>query len=344
MGVIDLERNNLGICLIGAGRAGMIHGRNFMNMVPGARIIAVADPFEQACLSACAELGIDRYYLDYKEALACSDIDGVIVVSPTKYHRDIVVDAANAKKHILCEKPMAMNEKECDDMIEAAEKNGVNLQVAFMRRFDESFMEAKKAIDTGAIGEIVQIRSITRGPSKPQEWMYDIDKSNGPLAEVNSHDIDCIRWLAGSELEHVYAVAGNYRNREAAQQWPDFYDNVVLTGRFKNGITATIEGAQYVKYGYDARVEILGTEGMIQIGKQDAYGYKVVNKHSGTHTPFVSSWTVLFKDAYLAEDIHFAECIKNNTKPRVTGVDGKMAVKIVNAGNRSIKESTIVKL
>lgn len=334
----------ISVCLIGAGRAGMIHGRNYMNMVPGAQIIAVADPFEQACKAACEELQIDRYYLDYKEALKEQDIDAVIVVSPTKYHRDIVVDATNAKKHILCEKPMAMNERECDDMIEAAERNGVLLQLGFMRRFDESFIEAKKAIDSGAIGEVVQIRSLTRGPSKPQEWMYDIQKSNGPLAEVNSHDIDCIRWLAGSELEHVYAVAGNYRNKEIAAQWPDFYDNVVLTGRFLNGVTATIEGAQYVKFGYDARVEILGTEGMILIGRPDAYGYIVVNKQSGTHTPFVASWTKLFKEAYLAEDIHFAQCIETNTQPRVTGYDGKMAVRIVNAGNKSIKEGTIVKL
>lgn len=336
--------NTVNICLIGAGRAGMIHARNFRNAVPQGRVVAVADPFEEACKKSCAELGIDRYYLDYNEVFRQADIQAVVVATPTKYHCDIVKKAAAAGMHILCEKPMAMNVQECEEMIEAAEKNGVNLQIGFMRRFDANFIAAKQAIDRGEIGEIVQIRSLTRGPSKPQEWMYDIEKSNGPLAEVNSHDIDCIRWLAGSDLEHVYALAGNYRNREIAAEWPAFYDNVVLTGRFKNGVIATIEGAQYVKYGYDARVEVLGTDGVIHIGKQDAFAFQVVNKAAGIHTPFVTSWTELFSQAYVNEDIDFIECVLQGKKPRVTGIDGKAAVAIVNAGNRSIRTGETVKL
>jgi predicted dehydrogenase len=336
--------SQINVCLIGAGRAGMIHALNFKNRVNGGRIAAVADPVESACQRAHEALEIDKHYTDYRKALEQEDINAVVVASPTKFHKEIVVNAACAGKHILCEKPMAIDEAECDEMIEAAERNGVILQLAFMRRFDASFMEAKKAIDSGAIGDIVHIRSLTRGPSKPHEWMYDIEKSNGPLAEVSSHDIDCIRWLAGSELKEIYAVAGNYRNREIADTWPDFYDNVVMTGRFANGVLATIEGAQYVKYGYDARVEVLGTDGVIHIGKQDAYGFKIINKDNGSHTPFISSWSELFKQAYLAEDIHFTDCVRTGKTPRVTGLDGKMAVCIVNAGNRSIKENRIIQL
>lgn len=322
----------------------MIHARNFKSKVPNARIIAVADPFKQACEQACEELGIDRYYLDYKEGLKQDDINAVVVVSPTNFHKDIVVDCANAGKHILCEKPMAMTVSECDAMIEAAARNNIKLQIGFMRRFDESFQKAKEAIDSGAIGEIVHIRSLTRGPSKPKEWMYDIEASNGPLAEVNSHDIDCVRWLAGSDIESLYAIAGNYRNREIADKYPDFYDNVVMTGTFKNGVQFTIEGAQYARYGYDARVEVLGTKGVVHIGRTDAQHYKVVNDETGTSTPFITSWTALFKDAYLEEDIQFIECILNDTTPKVTGQDGKMAVAVVKAGNRSIKEKSIIRL
>jgi myo-inositol 2-dehydrogenase/D-chiro-inositol 1-dehydrogenase/scyllo-inositol 2-dehydrogenase (NAD+) len=229
-------------------------------------------------------------------------------------------------------------------MISAAKKNNVKLQVGFMRRFDESFQKAKEAIQSGAIGDIVHIRSLTRGPSKPQKWMYDIEISNGPLAEVNSHDIDCVRWLAESDIESLYAIAGNYRNKEIAADYPDFYDNVVMSGTFKNGIQFTIEGAQYVGYGYDARVEVLGTKGVVFIGRTDAYHLKVVSEVSGTNTPFITSWTTLFKDAYLEEDIRFIECILSDTAPKVTGEDGKMAVAVVKAGNRSIKEKAIIKL
>ena len=343
MKVVTMEKT-VNVCLIGAGRAGMIHARNFKSRVPNARIIAVADPYKDACLTACDELEIDRYYTDYKEVLKQDDIHAVVVVSPTKFHKDIVVDCANAGKHILCEKPMAMTVQECDDMNEAASKNNVKLQVGFMRRFDESFQKAKEAIASGAIGEIVHIRSLTRGPSKPREWMYDIEISNGPLAEVNSHDIDCVRWLAESDIESLYAIAGNYRNREIAEAYPDFYDNVVMTGTFKNGIQFTIEGAQYVGYGYDARVEVLGTKGVVFIGRTDAYHLKIVSEANGTNTPFITSWTTLFKDAYLEEDIQFIQCIINDTVPKVTGEDGKMAVAVVKAGNRSIKEKAIIRL
>lgn len=332
------------VCLIGAGRAGMIHGNNFKSRVPNAKIVAVVDPFEEACVKACEELEINRYYTDYHEMLRHDDIHAVIVVSPTKFHRDIVVDCANAGKHILCEKPMAMTVEECEAMNVAAQKNRVKLQVGFMRRFDESFQKAKAEIKSGAIGEIVHIRSLTRGPSKPREWMYDIEISNGPLAEVNSHDIDCVRWLAESEIESLYAIAGNYRNKEVAAAYPDFYDNVVMTGTFRNGIQFTIEGAQYVGYGYDARVEVLGTKGVVFIGRTDAYHYQVVRENAGTQTPFISSWTTLFKDAYLEEDVQFVRCILEDTAPAVTGEDGMMAVAAVKAGNRSIKEKTIVKL
>lgn len=334
----------INVCLIGAGRAGMIHARNFKSKVPGALITAVVDPSEQACQAACEELEINRYYLDYQEALKQDDIDAVVVVSPTKFHRDIVVNAARAGKHILCEKPMAMTVDECDDMIKAAASSNVKLQIGFMRRFDESFQKAKEAIDSGAIGDVVHIRSLTRGPSKPREWMYDIEISNGPLAEVNSHDIDCVRWLAESDIDSLYAIAGNYRNREIAEQYPDFYDNVVMSGTFENGIQFTIEGAQYAKYGYDARVEVLGTKGVIFIGRTDAYHLKIVSEEQGTSTPFITSWTTLFKDAYLEEDIQFVQAILDDTTPKVTGEDGKKAVAVVKAGNRSIKEKIIIKL
>ena len=325
------------VCVIGSGRAGMIHARNFNRSVPGARMVAVVDPFEEAAKSACSELGITTYYLDYREALASSDIDAVVVVTPTAYHRDIVVEAAAAGKHILCEKPMAMSETECQDMITASEQAHVKLQLAFMRRFDASFLYAKERVDSGEIGEVVSVKSLTHGPSTPRPWMYDIAKSNGPLAEVSSHDIDALHWYAGSYIKEVYAIAGNYRCPDAAAEFPDFYDTVLMTCRFRNGVQGLVDGAQGVQYGYDSRVEILGTKGVIHVGKQQNYHVETVSPH-GNNTPFVKSWQNLFMEAYLNEDQHFVECIRKDTRPRVTGQDGLEAVKVVNAGNASIRE------
>ena len=104
--------------------------------------------------------------------------------------------------------------------------------------------------------------SNTRGPSIPKPWMYDIKKSNGPLAEVNSHDIDTMRWFTGSEFQTLYAVGGNYRCPDARTEFPDFYDNVVLAASFANGMQGILDGAQGVGYAYDAKVEVLGTKGL----------------------------------------------------------------------------------
>lgn len=339
-----MKNGKVQICLIGAGRAGMIHAKNFRASIPEAQLAVVVDPVEAAAEAACRELEIERRYTDYKLALEDDTIDGVIVVTPTKYHCEIVEAAAKAGKHILCEKPMAMTEEECLRMESAARTYGVKLQLAFMRRFDASFLEAKKIVDSGEIGDVVMVRSNTRGPSIPKPWMYDISKSNGPLAEVNSHDIDTLRWFTGSEFSTVHAIGGNFRCPDAKREYPDFYDNVVLIGSFQNGMQGMIDGAQGVLYGYDARVEILGTKGCIFLGKTQERALWVCTPDMKRRDEFTNSWRFLFKDAYLEEDRAFVRCILENEEPSVTGVDGRMAVKIVNAGNRSIRTGEIVKL
>lgn len=340
-----MQAADIGVCVIGSGRAGMIHAVNFAKNVPGARIAAMVDPDRETLDSACARLGGVPGYASHTQALEDKAVDALVVVSPTKFHRDIVLDAAHAGKHVLCEKPMAMTVDECDDMIEAANKNNVILQIGFMRRFDAGFMRAKRIVEEGEIGDVVMVRSNTRGPSVPQPWMYDIKKSNGPLAEVNSHDIDTLRWFAESEFKTIYAVGGNYRCPDARAEFPDFYDNVIVAATFANNIQGMMDGAQGVGYAYDARVEILGTKGCIFIGKlnDEAVMTCTAETKSG-RTPLVDSWRTLFKTAYLNENIAFIDSIRTGAPPRVSGHDGKMAVKVVNAGNTSIAEKRIVTL
>lgn len=325
----------LGICLIGAGRAGMIHARNYVNKVSGAHMESVADVMPGVAESAAGELGISKYYINYREAIRDPEVDAVVVVSPTNLHKEIVLDCAQAGKHIFCEKPMAMSTEECMEMIKACEKYKVKLQIGFMRRHDRSYKAAKEKLLAGEIGDLVMIRSCTRGPSKPREWMYDIKKSNGILAEVNSHDIDTVRWMADSNIKTMHVTAGNYRNKEVRETYPDYYDNVIMMGTMENGVQYVIDGAVYVKYGYDAQVELLGTKGAIRLSKSEANNVITINQN-GMERPFIHSWGELFEEAYLAEDISFVKAILENTEPAVTGMDGLKAVQAVEAGNAMI--------
>jgi len=235
-----------------------------------------------------------------------------------------------------------MNREECQTMIEAAKANGVNLQIGFMRRFDANFRRAKELVDSGAIGQVVTVTSLTHGPSTPQEWMYDIGKSNGPLAEVNSHDIDTLRWFTGSDAESLYAIAGNFRCENARASYPDFYDTVLMNVRMKNGMLGNIDGAQGVQYGYDARVDIVGTEGHIQIGGLAGSTTLLYSKDKQFRGDTVKSWRNLFYEAYVNEDISFVESIREGKPPEVSGTDGMAAVDIVRAGNESIRTGQII--
>jgi len=340
-----MSKDQTGIAVFGAGRAGMIHAVNFRKSVPGAKLIAVVDPVQAAREAAIKSLDIKKAYALPEEAFSDEEIDAIVVVVPTAFHKDIVVGAAAAGKHILCEKPMAMTENECEEMIAAASAAGVKLQIGFMRRFDAGYRKAKETVLSGAIGDVVMVRSNTRGPSIPQPWMYDIKKSNGPLAEVNSHDIDTLRWFTDSEFKTVYAIGGNFRCPDAKADWLDFYDNVIVSATFANGAQGAIDGAQGVGYAYDARTEVLGTKGCVFIGRLNDESVITCTADGKTGSyPLVRSWRQLFEPAYLAEDIAFVDCIKNDTEPEVTGYDGLMAVKVVNAGNKSIVEKRIVEL
>lgn len=335
--------NCVGIAVIGLGRAGLIHARNFASGVSGARLVALVDPVPAALAQASTDLGVDRQYSSVREAVSDPRVDAVVIATPTVEHCRIAVAASRAGKHVFCEKPMAMNADECREMISAADAAGVRLQIGFMRRFDRSFLLAKERIERGEIGRVVQVKSLTHGPSTPKPWMYDIRKSNGPLAEVNSHDIDTLRWFTQSEFKTLYALAGNYRCDEARDEFPDFYDNVLMTSSFDNGMQGMISGAQGAMYGYDARVEILGTQGMMFVGHLDDSSV-VSCTVAGLSRPVVRSWTDLFLDAYRAEDEDFVQCIREGRAPRAGGLDGLKAVQVVNAGNESIRTGKLVTL
>ncbi len=334
----------IGICVIGSGRAGLIHARNFARGVPGARLAALVDPQAEALTEAGRELGVNRLYANYRQALEDREVQAVVVVTPTKFHRDAVIAAARAGKHILCEKPMAMTVEECQAMNQAVAEAGVVLQLGFMRRFDAGFQAAREAIDRGDIGPVVQVKSLTHGPSVPQPWMYDLRASNGPLAEVNSHDIDTLRWYTGSDFQEVYAVAGNYRCPEARERFPDFYDNVSMVARFRNGMQGFIGGAVAVGYGYDSRVEVLGTKGLLFVGRQEHHATLTCTPEGRMVRAFVKSWRNLFMEAYAEEDREFVRAVAEGRPPHPNGRDGMMAVQVVEAGNRSIREGRPVSL
>ena len=206
--------NELRLLVVGAGRAGALHAANLSQNTPRAGVIGVVDSDADRAGALAAEVGAGHSGASLDEALAVLECDAVVITTPTFLHRDLAVLAARAGRHVFCEKPMALDTAECDQMIDAAAEAGVTLQIGFMRRFQPEFAEARRRIAAGDIGEPMVVKSLTRGPGLPPPWAWSLERSNGLLAEVNSHDFDCVRWLAGSDITRVYAEVSNLKGAE----------------------------------------------------------------------------------------------------------------------------------
>jgi myo-inositol 2-dehydrogenase/D-chiro-inositol 1-dehydrogenase/scyllo-inositol 2-dehydrogenase (NAD+) len=271
--------------------------------------------------------------------------DAVVISTPTFTHAELAVAAAQAGRHVLCEKPMALDERECEAMIAAAREAGVVLQIGFMRRFQPEFAEARRRIAAGDIGEPMVLKSLTRGPGLPPQWAWEIERSNGMLAEVNSHDFDSVRWLAGSDIVRVYAETANRKGEARGVRAEGFYDNAVVALRFASGAIGTIDGTCPADYGYDARMEVVGSEGLLVIG--DVRGQALLelrDRDHGVVTPTHRTWPDRFEAGYRAQMRAFLEAARAGAEPAVSGEDGLAAVRAVRAANRSWREQAPVTL
>ena len=334
------QMDEIRFCLIGAGRAGLVHAKNVVHNIKQASLTAIVDSSRDVLKERGEELGVGSLYTNLDDALSEDEFDAVIVVTPTFTHRDIVVKCAEAKKHVFCEKPMAIHVRDAEEMSRAAERSGVKLQIGFMRRFDPPFLQAKEIIESGKLGEPMIIKSVGRGPGLPPPWTYDVKESNGLLGEVNSHDFDSTRWLAGGEYDRVFAEASNRKTKDLLKEHPDFYDNAVVTVRFKNGVIGTIDGTCPADYGYDARTEIVLTGGLLSIGETKGEAFFSCDKKGVIRENAHRSWKNRFKDAYLDEMRSFIRSVLEDKPTIVTGKDGQAAVAAVVAANRSIREGT----
>jgi myo-inositol 2-dehydrogenase/D-chiro-inositol 1-dehydrogenase/scyllo-inositol 2-dehydrogenase (NAD+) len=337
--------NSIRVCLVGAGRVAKVHANSLVNHVPNGVLIAIVDPNTEVLAATSEQFGIDRRYTSLQDALEDESFEAVVITTPTFTHAELAITASNAGKHILLEKPMALNLEECDQIINAAKTNGVLLQLAFMRRFDPEFSAAAERIAAGEIGRPMLVKSLTHGPGLPPAWARDLKTSNGNLAEVNSHDWDCVRWLMGSNYKRVYVEVANFKGKARNIDTENYYDNALANIQFENGGLGSISSICPCDYGYDARVEIVGEKGIMQIGELKGQAIVVcTNRDQGLITPIYRTWPQRFEWAYIREMEHFIECIRSGKQPNVTGDDGRWAVAGVLAATKSFLEERPVYL
>lgn len=334
------QKNHLHFGVIGAGRIGKLHAENLATRVPGVKVAAIADVNLKAAQDLADSLQIPAAEEDYHTLLSDPGIDAVVICSSTDTHAKIVVEAAEAGKHIFCEKPIDLGLDKIDSALEAVEKTGVKLQIGFNRRFDPNFRKARWMVAEGKIGTLHVLRITSRDPAPPP--LSYISVSGGMFLDMTIHDFDMARYLTGSEVEEVYAVAGVMVDPAIGDAGD--VDTAIITLRFANGAIGTIDNSRQAVYGYDQRVEVFGSKGMIQAHNntpdQDVY-FDAEGVHSAKPLYF---FLERYRESYVVEMKEFAQSIQENTSPPVTGIDGRIPVVMGMAARKSYLEHRPVRL
>ncbi|HET9874069.1 MAG TPA: Gfo/Idh/MocA family oxidoreductase [Propionibacteriaceae bacterium] len=327
-----MDRSNITVGLIGAGRIGTSHARVIAERVPGVTLACVADPRPEAA-RALADNVRARAVSNPAELLEDPDIDAVVIAASSEAHTDLIVAAAEAGKAVFCEKPAAMTLADADRAVGAAEAAGVALQVGFNRRFARDFRAAHDAISAGAIGTPQLMRSLTRDPGLANPagvppWTI--------FLQTLIHDFDTLLWLnPRAEAVEVYATA----DALVAPGFKDagLLDTAVVVITFDNGARAVAEASFSARYGYDVRGEVFGSEGMVSAG-DGAQTSMVLRNTSGLHQETARSDVELLLDAYTAEFEEFAAAIREQRDPYVTGKDARRALAIALACIDSVQK------
>jgi predicted dehydrogenase len=333
------------ICMVGAGRVGRLHTGNLVRRVGDrAEVTAICDPGVAVAQELADDFGVTAVYPSLAEALRGQAFDGVVITTPTFTHRDEAVLALEAGLHVHLEKPMAMNLAECRDITAAATASGRTVQLGFMRRFDVDFVAAADQLRGGELGDPMIIKSLTHGPGLPPAWANDIRTSNGMLAEVNSHDLDTVSWFAGSDPVDISVRVANFKGAERGATAPHFYDTVVATITFASGALAVVTGVCPADYGYDSRVEVITTHGLLQVGDTGPGGLTTVLAGTGdAGRALYRSWRDRFAEAYATEMVELVAAL-DGAPVRVGLAEGTQAVALVLAGTRSLLEGRTVAL
>jgi predicted dehydrogenase len=330
----------LGIGVIGVGEMGSRHALNLRHHIPGAKLLGVADVNLSRARTVGGELGVDSY--ENAEALcARKDIDAVVIGSPPKFHLPAIQIAAASRKHIFCEKPLTLTVQDADTALEATKKAGSFLQVGHMRRYDAPYVEAKKRIDAGELGQIVIFKSIGRDQESSPQTASQTPINGTLFQDSSAHDFDLARWLTGDEVIEVHAYTGSLAMPEMKQF--DAFDSGLVNLKFAGGAIGNVESFMHAQYGYDIRTEVVGTKGTLQIGYLQQTPLISFTRAGSSHD-LVTHWLGRFAEAYRRELSDFVLQASSGGTPRVTGHDGRQAVGIAVAAVRSQKEGVPIRV
>jgi len=267
-------------------------------------------------------------------------VDAILVCTPTDLHADYVVRAAKAGKAVFCEKPIDLSLERVRKTLAQVEQAGTPLMLAFNQRFDPHFQEIRKGIEEGKIGRLRSIHITSRDPSPPP--ISYIQQSGGLFMDMSIHDLDMARYLLNDEIVEVYAKGFNIIDPEIGAVGDIDTGYILLTS--KNQVTVFIENSRQASYGYDQRLEVFGSKGMM-MAENPLKTNHVFLDSGGMHRPRNQDFFIdRYAESYKAEMHAFVEALNQKKPMPITGDDGLQAMLLALAAEKSMKENRPVRL
>jgi myo-inositol 2-dehydrogenase/D-chiro-inositol 1-dehydrogenase len=317
--------------LLGAGRIGALHA-SILARDPGVDEILVGDAEPQRAEEVAEGIGGEAGRI---EAVLRAAPDAVVIAASTPAHASLIKAAVEAGIPAFCEKPIALGYEETVEIAREVEDYGATLQIGFQRRFDAGYAEARRLVETGALGTIYSVRLATHDPEPPPEEY--IPASGGIFRDLHIHDFDILRWLTGGEVEEVYAT-GSVRNFEFFAEHGDVDTSAALI-RMKDGVVAALTGGRHDPLGYDVRAEVFGSRDSIAVGMDRRTPLRSVEPGvPPSEKAAYPNFQERFLNAYTAEMKHFLSLARGEADNPCTAIDALEALRIAVAADLSLAE------
>ena len=332
------------IGLAGLGRLGKEYAQNIQYKSPNAKLIAVCSLVKDELEYAKGQLGVELCFSSFEEMVEKSNLDAVAILTPTKYHAQQIIFSLKNGLHVFSEKPLAISLEDCLKAEKEANKHPDLIScVGFVRRYDESYMDAKEAIEKNKIGDPFFVRSQTVDKDTWAPFQVDYLKSGGGIFhDFNVHDADLARWLIGSEVKKVWSLGGAYRFKEFGDL--NDADNTFAFCEFENGKMALLGASRTASYGHDTYTEIIGTHGKLTVGYPPFKNRLQISDKNGFRHECNETFYDRFKDAFLTQIHDFINSILNKKQNQCTLSNATKATLITSGMTKSFKTKKIIEL
>ena len=328
------------IAVLGCGRIGQMHAANVARH-PRATLAGVYDVHQPSADRVAGEQGV-RAFASAADVFACAEVDAVLIATATPTHADYIEMAIAAGKAVLCEKPIDLNLARVEACAAKIGATKLPIQLGFNRRYDPGHSAARNAMLAGEIGDLHQVIITSRDPAIPPRAY--LEAAGGLFRDMTIHDFDLARFMLGEEPVEVFAIGGALIDPALGAELKEV-DSAMFILRTASGKQCHINNSRTAVYGYDQRVELLGTTGMVISDNRKPHELRRYNKSAvEAAEPYQFFFLERYHEAFMAEIDGFVDCVEKGSAPLASFEDGRRALILAEAAYMSMRERRMVKV